>query len=52
MNGLKIDVKIHILAYDGEINTEKLDNWIDHLETYYTIYEYNNHQISTLQCLS
>ncbi|BFG20882.1 hypothetical protein CerSpe_071560 [Prunus speciosa] len=44
MNGLKIDVKIDILVYDGKINTEKLDNWIDQLETYYTIYEYNNHE--------
>ncbi|CAL2237497.1 unnamed protein product [Prunus armeniaca] len=44
MNGLKIDVKIDIPAYDGEINAEKLDNWIDQLETYYTIYEYNNRQ--------
>ncbi|KAL6289150.1 hypothetical protein ACE6H2_006660 [Prunus campanulata] len=46
MNGLKIDVKIDIPVhvYDGEINTEKLDNWIDQLETYYTIYEYNNHE--------
>ncbi|CAL8137533.1 unnamed protein product [Prunus armeniaca] len=44
MNGLKIDVKIDIPANDGEINTEKLDNWIDQLETYYTIYEYNNRQ--------
>ncbi|CAL9013001.1 unnamed protein product [Prunus brigantina] len=26
MNGLKIDVKIDIPAYDGEINIEKLDN--------------------------
>ncbi|CAL2248463.1 unnamed protein product [Prunus armeniaca] len=35
---------IDIPANDGEINTEKLDNWIDQLETYYTIYEYNNRQ--------
>lgn len=32
-----IDIKINILAYDGHINVEKLDNWIDQLETLYDL---------------
>jgi hypothetical protein len=31
---LKLDVKIEILNYDGELNVEKLDNWIKQIEVY------------------
>jgi len=29
---LKLDVKFELPIYDGEMNPEKLDNWIKHLE--------------------
>jgi hypothetical protein len=31
---LKIDVKFDFPMYDGEMDTEKLDNWINKLEVY------------------
>ena len=31
---LKLDVKFELPVYDGEMNPEKLDNWIKQLEVY------------------
>ena len=31
---LKLDVKFELPIYDGEMNPEKLDNWIKQLEVY------------------
>ena len=31
---MKLDVKFEIPIYDGEMNLEKLDNWIKQLEVY------------------
>ena len=31
---LKLDVKFELPVYDGEINPEKLDNWVKQLEVY------------------
>jgi len=31
---LKLDVKFELLTYDGELNAEKLDNWIKQIEVY------------------
>ena len=31
---LKLDVKFELPVYDGEINLEKLDNWVKQLEVY------------------
>jgi hypothetical protein len=31
---LKLDVKLELPIYDGELNAEKLDNWIRHMEVY------------------
>lgn len=31
---LKLDVKFELLMYNGEVNAEKLDNWIRQLEDY------------------
>jgi hypothetical protein len=31
---LKLDVKFELLIYDGELNVEKLDNWIKKIEVY------------------
>jgi hypothetical protein len=31
---LKLDVKFELPIYDGEVNVEKLDNWIRQMEVY------------------
>lgn len=31
---IKLDVKLDLLIYDGELNVEKLDNWIRHIDVY------------------
>jgi hypothetical protein len=31
---LKLDVKFELPLYDGELNAEKLDNWIRQIEVY------------------
>ena len=31
---LKLDIKFDLPTYNGEINTEKLDDWIRHIEVY------------------
>jgi hypothetical protein len=31
---LKLDVKFELPTYDGELNAEKLDNWIKQIEVY------------------
>jgi hypothetical protein len=31
---LKLDVKFEFLTYDGELNAEKLDNWIKQIQVY------------------
>ena len=31
---MKLDVKFELPIYDGEMNLEKLDNWIKQLEVY------------------
>ena len=39
---LKIDFKVEILVYDGSINVEKLDDWIERMEMYFTLYGYSS----------
>jgi hypothetical protein len=34
---LKLDVKFELPIYDGEVNAEKLDNWIRQMEVYYNV---------------
>ncbi|KAI5317452.1 hypothetical protein L3X38_037159 [Prunus dulcis] len=41
---LKIDFKIDIPIYKGDIDLEKLDNRINTLETYFIVYKYSNVQ--------
>ena len=31
---LKLDIKFKLLMYNGEVNAEKLDNWIHQIEVY------------------
>jgi len=37
MTLLKLDVKFEFPLYDGEINEEKLDNWIRQIKVYFMI---------------
>jgi hypothetical protein len=37
MSLLKLDVKFEFPIYDGEVNAEKLDNWIRKIEVYYIV---------------
>lgn len=34
---LKLDVKFELRMYNGDVNGEKLDNWVHHIEVYYMI---------------
>ncbi|GJY85524.1 hypothetical protein Tco_0499550 [Tanacetum coccineum] len=38
----KVEGKIDIPTYDGTIDAEKLDSWLDRLETYFTLYGFRN----------
>ncbi|KAF6168567.1 hypothetical protein GIB67_005179 [Kingdonia uniflora] len=44
IRNLRINFKIEILVFDGSIDAEMLDNWLDRLETYFFVYEYSNAQ--------
>ena len=50
---LKLDVKFELPVYDGEINPEKLDNWVKQLEVYCRIQDINDDktkiQLATLR---
>ncbi|GKA18729.1 hypothetical protein Tco_0698644 [Tanacetum coccineum] len=39
---LKVEAKIDIPTYDGTIDAEKLDSWLDQLETYFTLYGFRS----------
>ena len=34
---LKLDVKFELPIYDGEVNVERLDNWVRKMEVYYSV---------------
>ncbi|PWA78179.1 hypothetical protein CTI12_AA215080 [Artemisia annua] len=38
----KVEAKIDITTYDGTIDAKKLDSWLDHLETYFTLYGFRS----------
>ncbi|KAL6191619.1 hypothetical protein ACLB2K_038009 [Fragaria x ananassa] len=42
LRNLKIDFKVEIPMYDGSVNVEKLDDWIERLDTYFTLYGYSS----------
>lgn len=49
---LKIDFKVEINVYSDFVNVDMLDNWIDTLEIYFTIYKYSsseNIQVESLK---
>ncbi|KAK1382534.1 hypothetical protein POM88_020269 [Heracleum sosnowskyi] len=39
---LKIDFEVEIPMYDGSVDMEKLDDWIERLETYFTLYGFSS----------
>ncbi|GJX81571.1 glutamate-rich WD repeat-containing protein 1 [Tanacetum coccineum] len=39
----KVEARIDNLTYDGTVYAEKLDSWIDQLETYFTLYGFSSH---------
>ena len=39
---LKLDVKFELPKFDGEVNAEKLDNWIRELEVYLRIQNFHD----------
>lgn len=38
----KVEARIDIPTFDGTVDAEKLDSWIDQLETYFTLYGFNS----------
>ncbi|KAF6135279.1 hypothetical protein GIB67_021641, partial [Kingdonia uniflora] len=44
IRNLRINLKIEIPVFDGSIDAEILDNWLDRLELYFSINEYSNAQ--------
>jgi hypothetical protein len=34
---LKLDVKFELPMYDGEVNDERLDNWVIQMEVYFSV---------------
>jgi hypothetical protein len=39
---LKLDVKFELPMYDGEVNVERLDNWVRQMEVYYSVQQIND----------
>jgi hypothetical protein len=37
MSLLKLDVKFELPMYDGEVNAERLDNWVRQMEVYCSV---------------
>ena len=37
MTLLKLDVKFDLPMYDGEVNAERIDNWVRHMEFYCSV---------------
>ena len=44
IQNLKIDFKLDIKDFDESIDVEKLDDWIDRLETYFTLYQFSGEE--------
>ncbi|PWA72915.1 hypothetical protein CTI12_AA265000 [Artemisia annua] len=39
-----VEAKIDISTYDGTIDTEKLDSWLDQLDTYFPLYGFRSNE--------
>ena len=42
MQPCKVEARIEIPIYNETIDAKRLDNWLDQLEIYFTIYGYSN----------
>jgi hypothetical protein len=42
MTLLKLDVKFDLPMYDGEVNAERIDNWVRHMEFYCSVEQIND----------
>ena len=40
----KVEARIKILVCDEIVDATELDNWLDQLETYFTIYGYSQYR--------
>lgn len=38
----KVEAKVEVTNYDGIVNGEKLNAWLDKIETYFNLYNYSN----------
>ncbi|KAA8542785.1 hypothetical protein F0562_023937 [Nyssa sinensis] len=38
----KVEARVEIPTFDGTVDAEKLDSWIDQLETYFTLYGFSS----------
>lgn len=47
----KVDFKIEISMYNGDLDAEKLDFWVDRLESYFSIGRYTHKEKIMLTCL-
>ena len=45
MSQLKLDIKLELPMYNGELNAEKLENWIHQIEFYYRIQKFSKDNI-------
>ena len=41
---LKVDFKVEIPVYNRSVNVERLDDWIEQMETYFTLYGYSSNE--------
>jgi hypothetical protein len=55
MSLLKLDVKFELPMYDGEVNVERLDNWVIQVEVYCSVqqikYESTQIKLASLRLL-
>lgn len=40
----RVDFKLEIPTYDGVVDADKLDNWIEQMKNYFTLYVYTSAQ--------
>lgn len=48
---LRIDFKVEIPVYDGRVDVERLDDWVERLETYFALYGYTSKEKITFATL-
>lgn len=51
VSNLKANFKVEIPTFDGSIDVKNLDDWIEHRETYFTLYSYASKEKLTFATL-